>query len=146
VVIHTFISLLMGFFPNSGKISQRYERPFRQPFISRLKALNMHLSPLDNRPLNELEFGMDDRIKTPPARSGEDEEVGSSRSEHCIPNPSEEFKAGYRHVDITAMIRSLQRTEGSTDCFRRGNADCDQLKCAWRQYCLETKEEINSEE
>jgi hypothetical protein len=40
------------------------------------------------------------------------------------------------HVDITAMIRSLQRTEGLTDCFRRGLVDCDQLECAWRQYCL----------
>ena len=42
-----------------------------------------------------------------------------------------------RYVDVTAMIRSLQRTEGLTDCFRRGLADCDQLECAWRQYCLE---------
>ncbi len=39
-------------------------------------------------------------------------------------------------VNITDMIRSLQRTEGLTDCFRRGLADCDQLECAWRQYCL----------
>ncbi len=40
------------------------------------------------------------------------------------------------YVDITAMIRSLQRTEGFTDCFRTGLSDCDQLQCAWRQYCL----------
>jgi len=40
------------------------------------------------------------------------------------------------HVNITAMIRSLQRTEGLADCFRRGLADCDQIECAWRQYCL----------
>lgn len=41
-----------------------------------------------------------------------------------------------RHVDITAMIRSLQRTEGQSDCFRRGVIECDELKCTWRQYCL----------
>jgi hypothetical protein len=43
---------------------------------------------------------------------------------------------GKRYVDITAMIRSLQRTEGLTDCFRSGLGDCDQFECAWRQYCL----------
>lgn len=64
------------------------------------------------------------------------EEDGSSRSEHCIPRPSEATGRGSRYVDITAMIRSLQRTEGLADCFRRGIADCDQLECAWRQYCL----------
>ncbi len=43
----------------------------------------------------------------------------------------------HRHVNVTDMIRSLQRTEGHTDCFRRGAAQCDQIECAWRQYCLE---------
>ncbi len=40
------------------------------------------------------------------------------------------------HVDITAMVRSLQRTAGTTDCFRMGNADCDILDCDWRTFCL----------
>lgn len=39
-------------------------------------------------------------------------------------------------VDIIAMVRSLQRTAGTTDCFRRGNADCDRIDCDWRIYCL----------
>lgn len=39
-------------------------------------------------------------------------------------------------INITDMIRSLQRTEGHNDCFRRNQEDCDQLECAWRQYCL----------
>jgi len=39
-------------------------------------------------------------------------------------------------VDIIAMVRSLQRTEGMTDCFRMGNADCDIIDCDWRTYCL----------
>jgi hypothetical protein len=41
-------------------------------------------------------------------------------------------------VDIIALVRSLQRTAGRTDCFRMGNADCDILDCDWRIYCLET--------
>lgn len=89
---------------------------------------------------------MDDRIKTPPLRNREEEEAGSSRSDQCIPNPSEELNTEYCRLDITAMIRSLQRTEGSIDCFRRGNADCDQLNCAWRQYCQDAKEDIDAGE
>ncbi len=45
------------------------------------------------------------------------------------------------HVDVTAMIRSLQRTEGVTDCFRRGLTDCDLPDCAWRKYCLRNHDE-----
>ncbi len=40
------------------------------------------------------------------------------------------------HLDIIAMVRSLQRTAGVMDCFRRGNADCDSIECDWRIYCL----------
>lgn len=40
------------------------------------------------------------------------------------------------HVDIIALVRSLQRTAGVTDCFRMGNADCDVIDCDWRSYCL----------
>ena len=43
------------------------------------------------------------------------------------------------YLDITAMIRSLQRTEGYEDCFRTGLSDCDQIECAWRQYCLQNQ-------
>jgi len=39
-------------------------------------------------------------------------------------------------VDIIAMVRSLQRTAGLNDCFRRGRADCDDIQCHWRSYCL----------
>ncbi|MBC2713484.1 MAG: hypothetical protein HGJ94_21530 [Desulfosarcina sp.] len=41
-------------------------------------------------------------------------------------------------VDIIAMVRSLQRTAGKTDCFRKGNVDCDNIDCDWRTYCLGT--------
>ncbi|MGD8833713.1 MAG: hypothetical protein PVJ84_08180 [Desulfobacteraceae bacterium] len=63
----------------------------------------------------------------------------SSKSEESIPDDCmADIVADSQHscVNITDMIRSLQRTEGLTDCFRRGLSDCDQLECAWRRYCL----------
>jgi hypothetical protein len=39
-------------------------------------------------------------------------------------------------LDITALIRSIQLAEGNADCFRTGQVACDQVRCAWRQYCL----------
>jgi hypothetical protein len=69
-----------------------------------------------------------------------EEEVEPSQSENTIADAVEERPPENRFVDITAMIRSLQRSEGSNDCFRRGICDCDQLDCSWRQYCLSSKE------
>jgi hypothetical protein len=40
-------------------------------------------------------------------------------------------------VDLTNLIRSIQRLEGSPDCFRTANGHCDRLDCSWRVYCLE---------
>ena len=40
-------------------------------------------------------------------------------------------------LDITTLIRSIQRSEGNTDCFQKGIIDCDQLDCKWRSFCLE---------
>ena len=43
-----------------------------------------------------------------------------------------------RHfLDMTALIRSIQRAEGNVDCYRRDQVDCDQVQCAWHRYCLE---------
>jgi hypothetical protein len=39
-------------------------------------------------------------------------------------------------IDITLLIRSLQRVEGNFDCFRRAKEYCDQTDCCWREYCL----------
>jgi hypothetical protein len=39
-------------------------------------------------------------------------------------------------LDITALIRSVQRAEGNPDCFLKGYDNCDQPDCAWRLYCL----------
>lgn len=40
-------------------------------------------------------------------------------------------------MDATPFIRGIQLAEGNPDCFRRAVGGCDQLKCAWRKYCLE---------
>ena len=42
-------------------------------------------------------------------------------------------------VDIIAMVRSLQRSAGVADCFRKGRIDCDDVHCNWRCYCLGTQ-------
>jgi len=39
-------------------------------------------------------------------------------------------------LDMTALIRSIQRAEGNPDCFMTGDDDCDRLDCVWRLYCL----------
>ncbi len=39
-------------------------------------------------------------------------------------------------LDVTALIRSIQRAEGNPECFLKGAKDCSQLECAWRLYCL----------
>lgn len=41
------------------------------------------------------------------------------------------------YLDICALIRSIQRTENSVVCFRKGHNDCDRFDCAWRKYCLD---------
>ena len=40
-------------------------------------------------------------------------------------------------LDITTLIRSVQRAEGHTDCFQKGMIDCDQADCKWHPFCLE---------
>ncbi len=67
---------------------------------------------------------------------------GACLSAPCVADMTESAALNMRYVDITAMIRSLQRTEGVTDCFRRGMANCDQMVCAWRRYCLGQSEEL----
>jgi hypothetical protein len=49
-------------------------------------------------------------------------------------------------LDVTALIRSLQRTEGNPDCFKKAVVYCDRLDCAWRHYCLEKNQPDDTEE
>ena len=56
------------------------------------------------------------------------------------PTKKNSRKAGVGGKDfsnLTTLIRSIQRAEGNSDCFRRSAGDCDQLDCEWRKYCLE---------
>jgi hypothetical protein len=41
------------------------------------------------------------------------------------------------YLDVTGLVRSVQRSEGHTDCFRRGYRDCDQPDCPWRAQCFQ---------
>ena len=34
-------------------------------------------------------------------------------------------------LDMTELIRSIQRAEGNPDCFGRGQGYCDRLDCVW---------------
>jgi hypothetical protein len=45
------------------------------------------------------------------------------------------------HVDMTKLIRSIQRAEGEPVCFRKEKDGCDLMDCPWRAYCLEEPEE-----
>jgi hypothetical protein len=84
-------------------------------------------------------IAMADQFKTDNGTEGDNS--GSSRSSPCLGSFSVEANVNKRYVDITAMIRSLQRTEGVTDCFRRGLACCDHRECSWRQYCVESTDD-----
>lgn len=41
------------------------------------------------------------------------------------------------YLDITALVRSIQRADGEPDCFRRPKGYCERPDCQWRRYCLE---------
>ena len=65
-------------------------------------------------------------------------EMWGSRRKKKVSTAIMESKADKnKFLDIIALIRSIQRSEGHTDCFRKGLKDCDQLDCAWRHLCLE---------
>lgn len=68
------------------------------------------------------------------------------RSPVQMPGPNVNTRRRIHYVDITAMIRSIQRSEGNIDCFRRGYGECGQLECAWRQYCLGIAKNVLSED
>ncbi len=41
-------------------------------------------------------------------------------------------------LNIIELVRSIQRSAGEPDCFRRDQSDCDKLDCTWRSLCLQT--------
>ena len=51
-------------------------------------------------------------------------------------DPKDQRAKKKNFLDIAALIRSIQRAEGQTDCFKMGMADCDHMDCKWRAFCL----------
>lgn len=49
-------------------------------------------------------------------------------------------------LDITTLIRSIQRAEGHADCFQKGIVDCDEVDCKWRSFCLEGHSVLKKDE
>lgn len=71
--------------------------------------------------------------KLEPGMNGGKAVHGPFAKNHFRAKPSEKK---VNHLDITALIRSLQRAEGHLDCFQQEKADCDEHQCTWRAYCL----------
>ena len=81
----------------------------------------------------------------PPMRINQHMLKGPKKCAGSKPVDEESVRARDRNakndfLDITALIRSIQRAEGNPDCFLKGEADCDRFDCAWRQYCLKRDE------
>jgi len=77
-----------------------------------------------------------------------DEKTSGNLGKHTGPQQTtngtntSKYGAKRNFVDITALIRSVQRAEGNRDCFRRGQVYCDQTDCVWRPYCLESHQTV----
>lgn len=44
------------------------------------------------------------------------------------------------YLNLNELVRSIQRSAGDPDCFRRGSDPCDKVDCIWRSLCLEPLE------
>jgi hypothetical protein len=53
---------------------------------------------------------------------------------------------GGRHCfpEFDRLIRSIQRIEGSEDCFGKKLISCEQADCDWAEYCLKEKRRYSS--
>ena len=63
----------------------------------------------------------------------------TSVRKRSTPSPEKKRSAEEKRnfCDIKALVKSIQRDEGHTDCFRKGAVDCDEPDCKWRTFCLE---------
>ena len=50
------------------------------------------------------------------------------------------------YLKLNELVRSIQRSAGDPDCFRRGSSPCDKANCIWRSLCLELEESSDTEE
>lgn len=74
------------------------------------------------------------RIQQNMLKSSEKRSASDPINEESV--PARDGNAKNDFLDITTLIRSIQRAEGNPDCFLKGDEDCEQLHCAWRLYCL----------
>lgn len=44
------------------------------------------------------------------------------------------------YLKLNELVRSLQRSAGDQDCFRRELGPCDRRDCPWRSLCLDQSE------
>lgn len=70
-----------------------------------------------------------------------DEKIITGSSYKSVPDVTKK-----NFLDITILIRSIQRAEGNTDCFQKGIVDCDQFGCKWRSFCLEEQPVLRKDE
>jgi hypothetical protein len=40
-------------------------------------------------------------------------------------------------LDRVGLVRAIQRAEGNFACFGTANGSCDQIKCRFREYCID---------
>lgn len=69
------------------------------------------------------------------------DEIATASSSKTVPDVEKKS-----FLDITTLIRSIQRAEGNTDCFQKEIVDCDQLDCKWRSFCLEGHSVLKKDE
>jgi len=43
-------------------------------------------------------------------------------------------------LDLTQLIRSIQRREDNTDCYGKAGDSCDHKDCLWRPWCVKAEE------
>jgi hypothetical protein len=103
--------------------------------------MNIIRSQLLKTPMKDWIIVMTDHPKTDPPTKGEANASASSGTGPCA-GVTQGVDPNKRYVNITAMIRSLQRTEGVVDCFRREITNCAQPECAWRRYCLGSEKDV----
>ncbi|MEA1945674.1 MAG: hypothetical protein U9N83_00060 [Thermodesulfobacteriota bacterium] len=85
-------------------------------------------------------FRKDQKSSTSTANLKGSEEIATASSSKTGPGVNKKS-----FLDITTLIRSIQRAEGNTDCFQKGIIDCDQLDCKWRSLCLEEQAVLRKE-
>jgi hypothetical protein len=49
-------------------------------------------------------------------------------------------------LNVTELVRSLQRREGNQGCFRKAEGSCDREDCFCRPWCLKSTEDPGKEE